>query len=90
MTKPDALIVMRLANMHQMHPGADLTKVCSKCGHKVGIYPSGSRQLRANPGLPIICLICASREPPADLELHPAGTPDEILQEMRDSAPVKR
>jgi hypothetical protein len=90
MTKPDALIVMRLANMYQTHPGADLTKVCSKCGQRVGIYPSGLRQLRAHPGLPIICVICASREAPAEVELHPAGTPGEILQEMRESVRVKR
>jgi hypothetical protein len=90
MKTPDALVVMRLANMHSTHPGQDNSRVCSKCGAAVGIYPSGQRQLRDHPGLPVICIICASRATPPDLELDPAGTPDEILQEMRESAPVKR
>jgi len=87
--KPDALIVMRLVDMHRNHPAQDNSHACSKCGSVVGIYPSGQRALRDNPGLPIICIRCATKEPPPD-GMRPAGSIEEVIQEMRDSADVKR
>jgi len=83
MKTPDALVVMRLADMHRQHPAQDNSKVCSKCGERVGIYPSSRRALRDNPGLPVICIICATSAAPPDLEARPAGT----IEEVRMSAP---
>jgi hypothetical protein len=52
------LVVMRLKNMHAKHPQQDDSKVCSKCGTKVGIYPSGQKVLKKNPSFSIICDVC--------------------------------
>lgn len=52
------LIVMRLANMHRVHPRQDNSRVCAKCGHQVGIYPSGQAALRHQPDLTITCDVC--------------------------------
>jgi hypothetical protein len=54
-----------------------------KCGEAVGVYPSGQRALKANPGMAIICTVCAKPQP-GD-EGQPAGSWDEIKQELRDS-----
>ena len=81
-----ALVVMRLIDMRRIHPGQDNTRVCSKCGFQVGIYPSGQAALKANPGAVIICALCAS--PQESDEAQPAGSWPEIAQEVRDSQDV--
>ena len=53
------LLVMRLADMHRVHPDM-VTRVCHKCGHKVGIYPSGQKAM-ARVGerwVNIVCHVC--------------------------------
>jgi DNA-directed RNA polymerase subunit M/transcription elongation factor TFIIS len=52
------LIVMRLANMHRVHPDQDNSKVCNFCKHQVGIYPSGQKILKDEPRTIIRCVIC--------------------------------
>jgi hypothetical protein len=89
MKAPDALVAMRLANMRQVHPAQDNSRVCSRCGAPVGIYPSGQRALRQYPGLPVICLECSVREPPADLKVAPAASAAEVVQEARESVPAR-
>lgn len=90
MMKPIRLVVMRLADMHKVHP-QQVTRICKFCGDKVGVYPSGQKALRLNPGpVEIICQVCAAKKHDAGDVSRPAGSIGEILQEMRDSSPVKR
>lgn len=89
MSAPDALVVMRLADMHKAHPAQDNTRVCGRCGEPVGIYPSGQRALRQYPGLAIICLECSVSERPVDLKVVPAASAAEVVQEARESVPMK-
>ncbi len=83
-----ALVAMRLADMNRMHPRQDDSKACSRCGARVGIYPSGQSALKHNPRMPILCQVCAMRERPEDVLARPAATWDEIAQESRDSFDV--
>ena len=52
------LIVMRLADMHRVHPNQDNSRKCSVCGHRVGIYPSGREVLKNNRDVKLICNEC--------------------------------
>ena len=52
------LIVMRLADMTRVHPNQDNDHVCMRCGHIVGIYPSGQGVLRDEPDTEIVCQVC--------------------------------
>jgi len=51
------LIVMRLKDMVRVHPD-QITARCSKCGKKVGVYPSGQRVLKDRPDVVLVCSIC--------------------------------
>jgi hypothetical protein len=91
MEEPSALVVMRLDQMHRVHPDQDSSKVCSVCGEPVGIYPSGQTALRAHPNIKIICFECTRKQedienPPLAI---PAGSIEEIAQEIRDSVDKK-
>lgn len=59
MTRTAELVCMRLADMHRVHPDQDNTRACDRCGHTVGIYPSGQRMLRKIPTLKIVCVVCS-------------------------------
>lgn len=78
-----ALVVMRLKDMWNLHPDQDNSRVCSKCGEGVGIYPSGQNALARMPEMAIICAICANPQP-GD-EARPAGSWDEIKREIAES-----
>ena len=52
------LVVMRLAEMHRIHPEQDDSRVCDKCGERVGIYPSGQAMLRRFPEARVVCSHC--------------------------------
>jgi hypothetical protein len=85
------LVVMRLIDMHKMHPSQDNSKVCALCGQRVGIYPSGQAQLRADPTTEIACSVCARNEfDRFEDKAIPASDPETILQEVRDSFAVKK
>lgn len=85
------LTVMRLADMHRMHPQQDNSRTCDLCGARVGIYPSGLSAIKAHPAIEIVCSVCTFKEldPWAD-NSQPAAGLDVILQEMRDSYPAKK
>lgn len=87
--KPGAtLICMRLADMAVVHPAQDNSRVCSKCGERVGIYPSGQKAIKANPGIEIVCSRCAFADPKAFKAEHRlAGPIAEIRQEAKESVP---
>jgi hypothetical protein len=75
--------------MVKMHPQQDDTHKCSKCGHPVGIYPSGQRALKRWPNIAIMCAPCMRIETlPTDAYVPAAETQDEFTQEIRDSKPV--
>jgi hypothetical protein len=79
----DYLITMRLMDMRRMHPSQDNTRVCSHCREPVGLYPTGQRALLRDPQLRIMCSRCW--KPNGTAEHRPAGSFDEIMQEIRDS-----
>ena len=83
------LVAMRLADMRRVHPAQDNSRACAKCGHRVGIYPSGQAALRNHPGMAIRCLVCAMQEGPPD-GAFPAAPIEEILEESRQSRDVGR
>ena len=56
------LIVMRLADMHRVHPRQDSSRLCALCGMAVGIYPSGQAMLRQDPTIRIVCEHCRDRD----------------------------
>jgi hypothetical protein len=88
MTQNIGLVCMRLADMHRIHPSQDNSHVCSDCGQRVGLYPSGQKAVRDNPGITIVCHVCAINDE-AD-EVLSAAPLDEIAQEMRDSKDVSK
>ena len=57
--RPIDLVCMRLGDMHLVHPNQDNSRVCSKCGVQVGVYPSGQAVLARHPHTVITCQICA-------------------------------
>lgn len=61
------LVVMRLKDMRRRHPLQDNSRHCSRCGQRVGVYPSGQRALRLEPGLAIVCQVCVAKSHPSDL-----------------------
>jgi hypothetical protein len=79
----NTLVVMRLADMGRVHPGQDNSRVCSKCGERVGIYPSGQRALRNFPAMPVVCFVCAQGVKGA--RSFPAAPWDEIKREVAAS-----
>lgn len=55
---PEWLIAMRLADMVRVHPQMSREHVCSTCGERVGIYPSGQGVLWRYPEIKIVCHEC--------------------------------
>ncbi len=88
--EPVRLVVMRLIDMHKVHPD-QVTMACALCAEPVGVYPSGQRALRLAPGpIEVVCQVCAVKNLRPDDEHALAGPFEEIAQEVRDSTPVKR
>ena len=81
---------MRLADMARMHPAQDDTQVCSKCGHAVGIYPSGQAALRKWPGMRVICVQCATDRPSETIDNVLSADFDTLMREHRESQDVGR
>jgi hypothetical protein len=73
---PVKLITMRLADMRRVHPG-QIEGRCAKCNHVVGIYPSGQRAMRENPGIVVVCQVCRS---PADITALAPGAEHEPME----------
>jgi hypothetical protein len=80
----DVLGVMRLADMHKVHPEQDNSHVCAVCGHRVGVYPSGQR-VKAQPRIRLVCNHCLEPDP-AEIYLPAPGA----FEEMRESVPAKK
>jgi hypothetical protein len=83
------LVVMRLCDMHRLHPSQDNSRVCARCGEPVGIYPSGQAALRRDSSLKIVCNACVGKEG-RDVVGVPAAPWQEIAQEARDSRELKK
>lgn len=79
------LIVMRLKDMHRVHP-EQVEGKCARCGEVVAIYPSGQQVLKDYPDqIEVVCQICRPQAgasilaPGAELELfesRPKNEPD--------------
>jgi len=85
------LICMRLIDMHKVHP-QQVTQECALCGEKVGVYPSGQKALRLSPGpIEIMCQVCAIKDYDPNTDTNElVGSINEIVQEVRDSTPIRR
>lgn len=84
------LVCTRLADMHKVHPSQDNSHVCSQCGQRVGVYPSGQRAIKGQPDIAIWCAQCAAAEIDPDDKVNPAGSILEIIKEIEDSVPAPR
>ena len=73
------LIVMRLADMHRVHPD-QITATCHGCGHLVGVYPSGQEVMRHYPDVRLTCQVC--KTPGENAPLAP-GAEFEAFQSVR-------
>jgi hypothetical protein len=71
-----ALFVMNLDDMHRVHPQQDDTRVCSRCGWRVGIYPSG-QAIITTIGAENVDLICNRCGSPAGAIILAPGALDE-------------
>jgi hypothetical protein len=82
---PTRLVCMRLADMFNVHPQQDNSRLCALCQAPVGIYPTGQAQIRRDPSIEIVCSRCALADiRPTDVNAM-AGDVEAIIQEMRDS-----
>lgn len=86
---PEKLVCTRLHDMTKMHP-EQTEGECVNCHQTVGIYPTGQRALARWPSMKIWCTNCAMLDRTLINEYRPAGTADEVLNEMRQSKPVIR
>jgi hypothetical protein len=71
---PQFLVAMRLADMRRVHPKMSRDHVCSACGERLGVYPSGQAMLRTHPEIKIVCQKCI---PAVDLFCLVPGAEDE-------------
>jgi hypothetical protein len=77
------LVVMRLDDMDRRHPSQDNSRVCSKCGAQVGIYPSGQKVLKNDPSYVIICSHCVDMST-NNINVHLApGSLEEAFESIR-------
>jgi hypothetical protein len=86
--RPIELVVMRLSDMALVHPQQDDSRVCSKCGEPVGIYPSSQAVLARRPDAVITCQICSGPLGPSAV-LAP-GALDEPFQSQPATMPRRR
>jgi len=82
-TQPIDLIVMRLADMHRVHPD-QITDTCALCGHEVGVYPSGQAIMREYPDrIRLVCQVCKTPDPDAPLAPGAEFEPFESVRKPR-------
>jgi hypothetical protein len=70
------LIVMRFEDMELIHPD-QIERKCNRCGHTVGIYPSGQSVLKRYPAMEIVCQVC---KPETDINILAPGAEFEPAQ----------
>lgn len=86
---PTDLICTRIADMFVMHP-EQIERQCHKCGHAVGVYPTGQRAMANYPKMKITCSVCMQMTPlELVTETFPAGSMEEIIREKHESKRVK-
>jgi hypothetical protein len=76
------LTVMRLANMHKVHPQMTTEYNCDRCQEQTGIYPSGQAIIKQHgrKNIEIVCDVCAG--PNVIGAIAPGG-----LAEIKQSVP---
>ena len=87
--EPDFL-VCAMADQPLAIRGAIFTRLCSQCGSRVMIAPSGQRLLSLHPDLPLLCLNCyvASADlTDAENRLALADDPKIIRHELNQAIP---
>lgn len=65
MPEKASLLCMRLADMARVHPLMSRAYKCDRCGHQLGIYPSGQEHIRqyGRDHIELICNQCTNRQP---------------------------
>lgn len=83
--QPVTLYVMRLDQMHRVHPAMDRSQTCDRCAQPVGIYPSGQDALRryGRANVQVLCNVCEI--PPPSSILAPGA-----LAERSQSVPANQ
>lgn len=83
------LTVMRLANMHRVHPQMTTEYNCDRCGTQTGIYPSGQSVIQkyGRETVEIVCDVCAGPDVIGDVA--PGGVA-EVRQSVSFDPPKKR
>lgn len=76
------LVVMRLADMHRVHPAMDRRRRCGQCNQPVGIYPSGQRVIAEFPTAEIQCHVCAGTLDPRTATPAP-GALEEVSESVQ-------
>lgn len=72
-------------------PGSVFDRVCSTCGRKLMVAPSGQELLKARPDMVTVCAKCAAPkllDPATEVEL--AADADVVVDEVRRSGPNLR
>ena len=83
MTDTIDLIVMRLADMHRVHP-EQITDKCARCGHEVGVYPSGQAIMQQYPDrVRLVCQVCKTPGENAPLAPGAEFEPFESIRKPR-------
>ena len=78
------LIVMRLADMTRVHPDQIIRK-CTKCRHKVAVYPSGQEVMRHYPDVQLICQVCKTPGSNALLAPGAAFEPFQSVKKQKEN-----
>ena len=88
MAASDHILVAELAGALLVVPGIVFDKVCSQCGARVMVAPSGQTFLKKHTQTQIICIDCFERRKasPKDL-LIPAAPAEQILGEVASAKP---
>lgn len=77
------LLVMRLTDMHRVHPNQDNSRVCSKCQQPVGIYPSGQKIIAQYPGdVELVCSVCDEKEKGTKVQILAPGALQEPFESI--------
>jgi hypothetical protein len=88
--KEPAILVCALANALRAVPGSIFNHHCTVCDRLVMVAPSGQRMLAKIDALQIVCGPCFDKRVEPGDEICLAGTPEEMLDEVRRARPNLR
>lgn len=88
---PTGYLVCARADSLRVVPGSIFDRICTTCGEKVMIAPSGQARLKEIPELEILCGVCLdSSHRPEEFQIGLAASVEQIANEVRTSGPNPR